>query len=157
MTTDATSPRPTPRLDPAALHEITESGAGPRLLDVRTPGEFRTAHIPGSYNVPLDTLREHRAELLRHLDEDVVLICRSGGRAAQAEQAWPRPGCPTCASSKAASSPGRRPVVRSTTARPAGTSNARYGWSLEASSCCPAWRPSSCPACTSSAPRSARG
>ncbi|WP_329532012.1 rhodanese-like domain-containing protein [Streptomyces sp. NBC_01450] len=94
MTADATSPSSAPRLDPAALHEITESGADPRLLDVRTPGEFRTAHIPGSYNVPLDTLREHRAELLRHLDEDVVLICRSGGRAAQAEQALAEAGLP---------------------------------------------------------------
>ena len=94
MTADATSPSPAPRFDPAALHEITESGAGPRLLDVRTPGEFRTAHIPGSYNVPLDTLREHRAELLRHLDEDVVLICRSGGRAAQAEQSLAEAGLP---------------------------------------------------------------
>ncbi|MDW4905523.1 rhodanese-like domain-containing protein [Streptomyces sp. ADMS] len=94
MTADATSPHPISQLDPAALHEITESGSGPRLLDVRTPGEFRTAHIPGSYNVPLDTLREHRAELLRHLDEDVVLICRSGGRAAQAEQALAEAGLP---------------------------------------------------------------
>ncbi|MEV0743274.1 rhodanese-like domain-containing protein [Streptomyces sp. NPDC050549] len=94
MTNDATGPRPTPQLDPAALRDLTENGDGPRLLDVRTPGEFRTAHIPGSYNVPLDTLREHRAELLHHLDEDVVLICRSGGRAAQAEQALAEAGLP---------------------------------------------------------------
>ena len=33
------------------------------LLDVRTPAEFAAAHIPGSYNVPLDQLTEHRAEL----------------------------------------------------------------------------------------------
>ena len=30
-----------------------------RLLDVRTPGEFDTAHISGAYNVPLDQLHEH--------------------------------------------------------------------------------------------------
>ncbi|MGC0336006.1 rhodanese-like domain-containing protein [Streptomyces sp. SLBN-8D4] len=83
-----------PRLDPAGLRDLTRSGEGPRLLDVRTPGEFRTAHIPGSYNVPLDTLREHRAELLHHLDEDVILICRSGARAAQAEQALAEAGLP---------------------------------------------------------------
>ncbi|MFF4585045.1 rhodanese-like domain-containing protein [Streptomyces sp. NPDC001388] len=83
-----------PRLDPAALRDLTRDGEGPRLLDVRTPGEFRTAHIPGSYNVPLDTLREHRAELRHHLDEDVVLICRSGARAAQAEQALAEAGLP---------------------------------------------------------------
>lgn len=81
-------------LTPAGLRRLTEDGSGPRLLDVRTPGEFQSSHIPGAYNVPLDTLREHRAELLTHLDEDVVLICRSGARAAQAEQALSEAGLP---------------------------------------------------------------
>jgi len=88
-----TQPHPL-RLDAAGLRDLTQGGQGPRLLDVRTPGEFRTAHIPGSYNVPLDTLREHRAELRHHLDEDVVLICRSGARATQAEQALAEAGLP---------------------------------------------------------------
>lgn len=66
----------------------------PRILDVRTPGEFDSGHIPGSYLVPLDTLREHRDELSRHLDEDVVLVCRSGGRASEAEQALATAGMP---------------------------------------------------------------
>ncbi|MFF0133062.1 rhodanese-like domain-containing protein [Streptomyces mirabilis] len=90
MTTSADKPR----LDPATLRDLTQGGEGPRLPDVRTPGEFRTAHIPGSYNVPLDTLREHRGELLHHLDEDVALICRSGARAAQAEQTLAQAGLP---------------------------------------------------------------
>ena len=55
------------------------------IIDVRTPGEFETAHIPGSWNVPLDSLGEHRDELAR-IDRDVVLVCQSGNRAAQAEQ-----------------------------------------------------------------------
>jgi rhodanese-related sulfurtransferase len=75
------------RLDAASLRARLDGPAPPRLLDVRTPGEFAAAHIPGSYNVPLDMLREHRDELSRHLDEDVVLICRSGVRAGQAERA----------------------------------------------------------------------
>ena len=40
----------------------------PRVLDVRTPAEFRTVHISGSDNVSLDLLREHRGELSRHLE-----------------------------------------------------------------------------------------
>ncbi|MFD2420344.1 rhodanese-like domain-containing protein [Amycolatopsis pigmentata] len=84
----------THNLIPAVLRELVAAENGPRLLDVRTPGEFRTAHIPGSYNVPLDTLREHRAELLHHLDEEVVLICRSGNRAGQAKQALAEAGLP---------------------------------------------------------------
>ena len=52
----------------ASLHEFLVTpvmveaaiGADPaiRLLDVRTPAEFETAHIAGAYNVPLDTLHE---------------------------------------------------------------------------------------------------
>ncbi|MFI1658901.1 rhodanese-like domain-containing protein [Streptomyces sp. NPDC020472] len=84
----------TPALTPAALHRLVQEGHAPRLLDVRTPGEFRTAHIPGSYNVPLNTLIEHRAELLPHLDGDVVLVCRSGQRAARAEEVLAGAGLP---------------------------------------------------------------
>ncbi len=57
---------------------LVRAAARPRVLDVRTPGEFETAHIAGAYNVPLDLLREHRDEIVRHLDDDVVLVCRSG-------------------------------------------------------------------------------
>ncbi|MFE5211991.1 rhodanese-like domain-containing protein [Streptomyces sp. NPDC056600] len=91
MTTDTAQ---TAAFAPAALQHLISNGDGPRLLDVRTPGEFQTSHIPGAYNVPLDTLREHRSELRRHLDEDVVLICRSGARASQAEQALAEAGLP---------------------------------------------------------------
>jgi rhodanese-related sulfurtransferase len=73
-------------LDATALQELLDSGQDVRVLDVRTPAEFETAHIPGAYNVPLDALREHRDEIARHLDAGVVLVCRSGQRAAQAGQ-----------------------------------------------------------------------
>ncbi|GGK95892.1 sulfurtransferase [Planomonospora parontospora subsp. parontospora] len=92
--TAADTPKAPAALDAAALRGLLESGEAPRLIDVRTPGEFETAHIPGSYNVPLDLLREHRAELRAHLDEQVVLICRSGQRAASAEQALTAAGLP---------------------------------------------------------------
>ena len=72
-------------LDVTALQEWVASEGSPRLLDVRTPTEFATSHIPGSYNVPLDLLREHGREIRGHLNDDVVLICRSGARATQAE------------------------------------------------------------------------
>ncbi|TQR88369.1 rhodanese-like domain-containing protein [Mycobacterium hodleri] len=79
MTTTAT-------IDSQKLSERLGSATPPRVLDVRTPGEFETAHIAGAYNVPLDLLREHRDEIIKHLDDEVVLVCRSGQRAAQAEE-----------------------------------------------------------------------
>ncbi|HXO54027.1 MAG TPA: rhodanese-like domain-containing protein, partial [Mycobacterium sp.] len=72
-------------IDSQHLSVRLSSAAPPRVLDVRTPAEFETAHIAGAYNVPLDLLREHRDEIIEHLDHEVVLVCRSGQRAAQAQ------------------------------------------------------------------------
>ena len=55
------------------------------VLDVRSPAEFETAHVAGSYNVPLTLLGEHAAQLAARLDRKVVLVCQSGVRAAQAQ------------------------------------------------------------------------
>ncbi|MFC4147894.1 rhodanese-like domain-containing protein [Micromonospora mangrovi] len=93
MSTPETTPRPS-TIDAPSLRELIDSGHAPRLLDVRTPAEFETSHIPGAYNVPLNLLKEHRAELRDHLAEDVVLICRSGARATQAGQSLAGVGLP---------------------------------------------------------------
>ncbi|ABW12764.1 Rhodanese domain protein [Parafrankia sp. EAN1pec] len=78
----------TAHIDVASLRELmTVAGPPPRLIDVRTSGEFEAVHIPGSRNVPLDLLREHRDELRGHLGAGAVLLCRTGARARQAEQA----------------------------------------------------------------------
>src|SRR5688572_17174511 len=81
-------------VDAATLRDLLTAGPGPRVLDVRTAAEFETAHIPGAYNVPLDLLREHRTELRTHLDDQIVLVCRSGARATQAEQTLANAGLP---------------------------------------------------------------
>ena len=54
---------------------------------MRTPAEFETSHIAGSYNVPLDVLDEHGPEVAARLDQDddVVLVCRSGQRSTKAQ------------------------------------------------------------------------
>lgn len=88
---DVTNPA---SVDAATLRDLLTAGRGLRILDVRTPGEFETAHIPGAYNVPLDLLREHRTELRAHLDDQVVLVCRSGARATQAGQTLAEVGLP---------------------------------------------------------------
>jgi len=69
------------------LRTLLESSTVPRVVDVRTPAEFETAHISGSYNVPLDVLKAHGSEVVEHLnqDHDVVLVCRSGQRATTAQ------------------------------------------------------------------------
>ncbi|MCO7271868.1 rhodanese-like domain-containing protein [Propionibacteriaceae bacterium Y2011] len=56
------------------------------IIDVRSPAEFETLHIHGSYNVPLPLLTEHASELAERLGHRAVLVCQSGNRATQAQQ-----------------------------------------------------------------------
>lgn len=74
-------------LAPAELARCLRERPATRLLDVRTPGEFEAEHIPGAYNVPLDTLGEHGPEIRAGVADPVVLVCRSGQRARKAEEA----------------------------------------------------------------------
>jgi rhodanese-related sulfurtransferase len=85
MTATTTTPTDLPPIVASPeLAQALQSGRDLRLIDVRTPAEYTSVHIPGSYNVPLDQLGEHRTEL-RALDAPIVLVCRSGNRARQAE------------------------------------------------------------------------
>jgi rhodanese-related sulfurtransferase len=70
------------------LRDRLASETPPRILDVRTPAEFETAHIDGSYNVPLDVLNDRGSDVAHQLDRsrDIVLVCRSGQRATQAAE-----------------------------------------------------------------------
>jgi rhodanese-related sulfurtransferase len=76
-----------PVLAPADVARLIAERPETRLLDVRTPGEFETEHIDGAYNVPLDTLAEHGAEIRAGVAAPVVLVCRSGQRSRKAEEA----------------------------------------------------------------------
>lgn len=76
-----------PVLQPRDLEELIATRADVRLLDVRTSGEFENAHIAGAYNVPLDALSEHAAEIAADPHTEFVLICQSGARARKAEEA----------------------------------------------------------------------
>jgi rhodanese-related sulfurtransferase len=80
----------TPTVDAPTLAEHLGDSAGPAptLIDVRTPVEFQAGHIPGAVNVPLDELNASLDDICAVLDDhDVVLVCRSGQRAGQAQKA----------------------------------------------------------------------
>lgn len=77
------SQSPPALVDSAQLRELRADNRI-RLIDVRTSGEFAAAHIPGSGNVPLELLREHRDALTARHEDPVVLVCASGNRAEQA-------------------------------------------------------------------------
>ena len=61
-----------------------QNTAGSVLIDVRTEDEFDSGHIPGSINIPLDSLESVYDEIS---DEEtpVFVYCRSGSRSEQAK------------------------------------------------------------------------
>lgn len=78
-----TVPSTTEPISAGQLRQLQHEDPNLRILDVRTGGEFEGAHIPGSYNVPLDVLGNH-VRGFADVEAPVVLVCQSGGRAAQA-------------------------------------------------------------------------
>ncbi|RCG23650.1 DUF2892 domain-containing protein [Streptomyces diacarni] len=68
----------TPEQTHARLDELT-------VIDVRTPGEYASGHLPGAHNVPLDHLDAALDALTAAAARrDLLVVCASGNRAAQA-------------------------------------------------------------------------
>ncbi len=55
------------------------------VLDVRTPGEYATGHLPGALNIPLDQLTRALPDLRKAAARsDLLVVCASGTRAESA-------------------------------------------------------------------------
>ena len=54
------------------------------VLDVRTPEEYASGHVPGARNLPIDQLAGRSGELAAWRDQPVVVYCERGPRAAKA-------------------------------------------------------------------------
>ena len=60
----------------------TEVPAGAQLVDIREPNEYNQWHAEGAINLPLSELQARYGEL--DLNQDIYLICLSGGRSSKA-------------------------------------------------------------------------
>ena len=63
--------------------EEYQSTSGAVLLDVRTPEEYRSGHIPGSKNIPLQTI-DRVGSVAENKDTALYVYCQSGARSRQA-------------------------------------------------------------------------
>ncbi|MEU3092155.1 rhodanese-like domain-containing protein [Streptomyces massasporeus] len=62
----------------ARLHELT-------VIDVRTPGEYASGHLPGAHNIPLDDLDAALPSLSAAVERgELLVVCASGARSATA-------------------------------------------------------------------------
>jgi phage shock protein E len=62
-----------PKVD---LREKIAQGA--TIVDVRTPDEFRSGHVAGAVNIPLDRIQSEMKRIAK--DKPVITCCRSGAR-----------------------------------------------------------------------------
>ncbi|WP_405726859.1 rhodanese-like domain-containing protein [Streptomyces sp. NBC_01537] len=55
------------------------------VIDVRTPGEYASGHLPGALNIPLDQLRRALPAISEAADRGgILVVCASGARSENA-------------------------------------------------------------------------
>ncbi|GII97340.1 rhodanese-like domain-containing protein [Sinosporangium siamense] len=82
----------TPTMSVPTARTVLATDPKARVLDVRTPGEFVSAHIDGAINFPLDELVARLPRLAVPEVAPLVLVCQSGARAARAQAALAEAG-----------------------------------------------------------------
>lgn len=82
---DPKAPAEVPSIAPSELSARRASGTAPVVIDVRTPDEYATGHIPGALNIPFDQVADRIAEI--DAPNGVALYCMVGPRARKGETA----------------------------------------------------------------------
>lgn len=77
---------PSSSLDAAAARSLIAGKPDTLVVDVRTPGEYETAHIPQSVNIPVDQVDTHLRRIVSNAGGRMVLVCQTGPRAVQAHK-----------------------------------------------------------------------
>jgi rhodanese-related sulfurtransferase len=75
-------------IEPEGLAQRLENGSAPVIVDVRGADEFNGSlgHLPDAANIALPELPARIGELARHKERDLVLVCHTQMRSAQAAQ-----------------------------------------------------------------------
>jgi rhodanese-related sulfurtransferase len=73
-----------PGTNPGDLNKQLEAGEAPLVIDVRTPDEFSSGHVPGAVNMPVPTVTKHLDEIRQA--PKVVLYCNDMRFTRMAEQ-----------------------------------------------------------------------
>ncbi|MCX5730476.1 MAG: rhodanese-like domain-containing protein [Deltaproteobacteria bacterium] len=76
-------------IDGATARSLAAAGA--KVVDVRTPEEFASGHVPGAINIPYDEIGK-RASEIGPPSTQVLLYCRTGRRSGIAADALDRAG-----------------------------------------------------------------
>ena len=67
-----------PSMTPAELHARREAGTAPLVIDVRTPEEYASGHIPGAVNIPFRRVAQRIAAHAGVAAERVEVVLEGG-------------------------------------------------------------------------------
>jgi phage shock protein E len=73
-----------------ALKHLKHEGA--LVIDVRSPGEFNSGHLPPALNLPLDEIETALPRRVKDKSQVLLLHCQSGMRSGMARQKLKRLG-----------------------------------------------------------------
>ena len=76
----------------ATLEARIDAGTAPTILDVRSRAEFARGHIPGALHIPFWRISAHLHRIPCGHDDELVVYCGHGPRAAWAERTLRRHG-----------------------------------------------------------------
>jgi rhodanese-related sulfurtransferase len=77
-------------ISPTELKRRRDAGTGPIVVDVREKWELDTASIPQVLHIPMAEIPSRIGEL--DASQEIVVMCRSGGRSMQVAQFLARNG-----------------------------------------------------------------
>ena len=83
-------------ISPAALSAIVDTSDMHELLDVRTPPEHASAHVPGAKLIPLNELNVETVLEQHKQGTPIYVLCEAGARACKAIEQLERAGCDDC-------------------------------------------------------------
>jgi rhodanese-related sulfurtransferase len=68
--------------EPVDFKQLVSEGA--LIIDVRSPAEFKSGHIKGSTNIPVDKIKNKTLDL-QSKGKAIITVCRSGSRSGMAK------------------------------------------------------------------------
>lgn len=73
-----------PQVTVDQVKNVLDRNENVKILDVRTPEEYREGHIKGSILLPFDEVKEKIVQVLPYKAQKIYVHCRSGMRSAKA-------------------------------------------------------------------------
>lgn len=70
----------------SSAHALAYLKQGAMVIDVRSPGEYRSGHLPSAINIPLDDLETSLPRRIKEKQQVLLLHCLSGIRSGVAQR-----------------------------------------------------------------------